>query len=105
MGSVDVQTPTVERESDGVVVQRAVGAGVVLEFMHIIRENDSDRDLRTDHCDRRLSQPRNELLNVSNPKDLPKGRPEGALVPETEIEATGQFQRDVKRHLRPCSYE
>lgn len=83
VGGVNIQTPTIERESDGIVVQRAVGAGIVLGFMYIIRENDSDKEIRTDHCDRCLSQPRNELLNVSNPKNLPKGRPEGALVPET----------------------
>ena len=88
VGGVDVQTPTVKRESDGIVIQRAVGAGVVLGFMHMIRENDSGRDFRTDHCDRCLSQPCDELLNVSNPKDLSEWGPEGGLVPETKIEAT-----------------
>lgn len=88
VGSVDVQTPTVERERDGIVVQRAVGAGIVLGSMHMIRKSDSGRDFRTDHCDRCPSQPCDELLNVSNPKDLSEGGPEGGLVPETKIEAT-----------------
>jgi len=30
VGGIDVQTPTVEWESDRVVIQRTVGAGIVL---------------------------------------------------------------------------
>lgn len=52
-----------------------------------MREKYFDKDFRTDHWDRCLSQPRHELLNVSNPKDLSEWRPEGGVVPEVEIEA------------------
>jgi hypothetical protein len=53
----------------------------------MIREKDSDRDFRTDHWDRCLSQPRHEFLNVSDPEDLSERRPEGGIVPEMEVEA------------------
>jgi len=56
-----------------------------------MRERDSDKDFRTDHCDRCLSQPRHELLNVSDPEDLSEWRPEGGVVPEVEIEAARSF--------------
>ena len=57
----------------------------------MVRKKDSDRDFRTDHWDRCLSQSRHELLNVSDPEDLSKWGPEGVIVPETEIEAARRF--------------
>ena len=49
------------------------------------------RDIATDQWDRSLSQPRHELLNISNPEDLSEGRPESGVVPEVEIEAAESF--------------
>jgi hypothetical protein len=53
----------------------------------MIRDDESNRNTGTDQWDWSLSQPRHELLNVSNPEDLSEGRPEGGVVPEIEIEA------------------
>ena len=53
----------------------------------MIREKESDRDFRTDHWDRCLSQPRHEFLNVSDSEDLSEWRSEGGVVPEMEIKA------------------
>lgn len=52
----------------------------------MIRDEESDRGVGTDHRDWSLSQPRHEFLNVSNPENLSEGRPEGGVVPEMEIE-------------------
>jgi len=62
----------------------------------MMREKYFDEDFRTDHCDRCLSQPRHELLNVSDPEDLPERRPEGGVVPEMEIETTRKVSAECQ---------
>ena len=42
---------------------------------------------RTDHWDRSFSQPCDEFLDVSDPKNLPERRPEGGVIPEVEVKA------------------
>jgi hypothetical protein len=84
MGSIDIQTSAVKRESNRVVIQSCVCARVVLfEFVSAWSNNGGRR--KTDSFNWGLGQTCNQLLDVPDTLNLGKGRAKCRLIPEVEI--------------------